>query len=223
MAREGVVRVVFLGPPGAGKGTQAKFLEGRYGACQVSTGDILRKAVQDCAPLGQRAAAYLDKGELVPDDVMLNLVAERLTEKDCDKGFILDGFPRTVVQAEGLEGILRSLGREVESVLCMQVPQGVIIERLSGRRSCKKCGSLYHAAFNPPRRQGLCDRCDGELFQRQDDREETIAARLHVFETHTAPLVDYYRKKGLLREINGVGSVEEIRGRVLQALGETAA
>lgn len=223
MAREGVVRVVFLGPPGAGKGTQAKFLEGRYGACQVSTGDILRKAVQDRTPLGQRAAAYLDKGELVPDDVMLNLVGERLTEKDCGKGFILDGFPRTVAQAEGLEGILRNLGWELDSVLCMQVPQGVIIERLSGRRSCKKCGSLYHAAFNPPRRQGLCDRCNGELFQRQDDREETIAARLHVFETQTAPLVDYYRKKGLLREINGVGSVEEIRGRVLQALGETAA
>ena len=217
------MRVVFLGPPGAGKGTQAKFLEEKYEACQVSTGDILRKAVRDRAPLGKKASEYLDKGELVPDDIMLKLVAERLREKDCQKGFILDGFPRTVAQAEGLEGILRNLGCGLDFVFCIQVPHGVIIQRLSGRRSCKKCGSLYHAVFNPPRREGFCDRCDGELYQRQDDLAETIAARLRVFETQTSPLVDYYRKKGLLKEINGVGSVEEIRARVFQALGEAAA
>lgn len=188
----------------------------------MSTGDILRKAVQDQTPLGKKAGQYLDKGELVPDDVVLGLVAERLRDKDCEKGFILDGFPRTVAQAEGLQRILGNLGRQLDSVLCIQLPQEVIIQRLSGRRSCKKCGSLYHTIFNPPRREGVCDRCDGELYQRQDDREETIAARLRVFDTQTAPLVDYYRKKGLLRQISGIGSVEEIRNRILEALGEAA-
>ncbi|MBI2986914.1 MAG: adenylate kinase [Deltaproteobacteria bacterium] len=213
------MRVVLLGPPGAGKGTQAKPLQEKYGICQVSTGDILRKAVREHAPLGKQAAEYLDRGELVPDDVMLKLVAERLQEKDCEKGFILDGFPRTVPQAEGLEQILRDLGSGLDFVLCIQLPQGVLIQRLSGRRTCKKCGGLYHILLNPPKREGLCDSCGGELYQRQDDREETIAARLRVFETQTAPLVDYYRMKGLLREINGVGSSEEIRSRVFQALG----
>lgn len=217
------MRVVFLGPPGAGKGTQAKFLQGKYGACQVSTGDILRKAVEDRTPLGKKAAQYLDRGELVPDDVMLNLVAERLREKDCEKGFILDGFPRTVTQAEGLEEILRDLGWELDSVLSIRLPQGVIIRRLAERRSCKKCGTLYHAIFNPSQREGLCDCCGGGLYQRQDDREETIAARLHVFESQTAPLIDYYRKKGLLKEIDGVGGIEEVRSRIFQALGEVAA
>ena len=218
-----VVRVVFLGPPGAGKGTQAKFLEKKYGACQVSTGDILRKAVHDRTAVGKKAAGYLEKGQLVPDEVMLNLVAKRLREKDCAKGFILDGFPRTVAQAEGLEGILGELGWKLDSVLCMQVPEGVIIQRLSGRRSCKKCGSLYHMVLNPPQREEFCDRCNGELYQRDDDREETIRARLHVFETQTVPLVHYYRKRGLLREIDGVGSVEEIRARVFRELEEGAA
>ena len=217
------MRVVFLGPPGAGKGTQAKFLEEKYGACQVSTGDILRKAVRDRTPLGKKASEYLDKGELVPDDIMLNLVAERLKERDCEKGFILDGFPRTVAQAEGLERILEDLGWGLDCVFCMQVPQGVIVQRLSGRRSCKKCGGLYHTVFNPPRKEGFCDRCDGELYQRQDDLEETVAARLRVFERQTSPLVSFYRKRGLLREINGVGSVEEIRSRVFQAVGEASA
>lgn len=217
------MRVVFLGPPGAGKGTQAKFLEEKYGACQVSTGDILRKAVRERTPLGKKASEYLDKGELVPDDIMLNLVAERLKERDCEKGFILDGFPRTVAQAEGLERILKDLGWDLDSVFCIQVSQGVIIQRLSGRRSCKKCGSLYHTVFNPPRKEGFCDRCDGDLYQRQDDLEETVAARLRVFERQTSPLVSFYRKRGLLKEINGVGSVEEIRSRVFQAVGEASA
>ena len=218
-----VVRVVFLGPPGAGKGTQAKFLEKKYGACQVSTGDILRKAVHDRTAVGKKAAGYLEKGQLVPDEVMLNLVAKRLREKDCAKGFILDGFPRTVAQAEGLEGILGELGWKLDSVLCMRVPQEMIIQRLSGRRSCKKCGSLYHMVLNPPQREEFCDCCNGELYQRDDDREETIGARLHVFETQTVPLVHYYRKRGLLREIDGVGSVEEIRARVFRELGKGAA
>ncbi len=217
------MRVVFLGPPGAGKGTQAKFLQEKYGACQVSTGDILRKAVQDRTPLGKKAAEYLDKGGLVPDDVVLNLVAERLQQKDCEKGFILDGFPRTVAQAEGLERILENLGWGLDAALCLELPQGVIIQRLSGRRNCRKCGGLYHTAWSPPRRDGVCDQCGGELYQRQDDREETVAARLRVFDAQTAPLVEYYRKRGLLRPINGEGRMEEIRARVFQALGEMTA
>ncbi|MFQ5902116.1 MAG: adenylate kinase [Candidatus Binatia bacterium] len=214
------MRVVFLGPPGAGKGTQTRFLEGKCGACPVSTGDILRKAVREQTPLGKKAAEYLDKGELVPDDVMVNLVAERLREEDCKRGFILDGFPRTIAQADGLEAVLRDMASGLECVFCIQVPKGVIIQRLAGRRTCRRCGTLYHVDFNPPSREGVCDRCHGDLYQREDDQEETIGARLRVYEVQTAPLIDYYRKKGLLREINGVGTVEEIRTHVLQALGE---
>lgn len=217
------MRVVFLGPPGAGKGTQAKFLQGRYEACQVSTGDILRQAVQDRTPLGKKAGEYLDNGKLVPDDVMLGLVAERLRKEDCKKGFILDGFPRTLAQAEGLGQILRDLGWELDAVLCIHVPREIIVQRLAGRRSCTQCGSLYHTVFNPSQREGICDRCEGKLHQRWDDREETVTARLRVFETQTAPLIDYYRKKSLLNEINGVGSVEEIRTRVFRALGGATA
>ena len=217
------MRVVFLGPPGAGKGTQAKFIEEKYGACQLSTGDILRKAVHDRTAVGKKAAGYLEKAQLVPDEVMLDLVAKRLREKDCAKGFILDGFPRTVAQAEGLEEILGQLGWKLDSVLCMRVPEEVLIQRLSGRRSCRKCGNMDHVVLSPPQREEFCDRCNGELYQRDDDREETIRTRLLVFETQTLPLVHYYRKRSLLREIDGVGSAEEIRNRVFLELEKGAA
>jgi adenylate kinase len=209
-----------LGPPGSGKGTQASFLEAKYGACVVATGDILRKAVREHTPLGKKAREYVEKGELVPDDVMIALVTGRLREEDCKEGFILDGFPRTVVQADGLEGILKKMGSSIDCVLCFQVPRDVIFQRLGGRRICKQCGHLYHMVFNPPKRKDLCDLCDGKLFQRKDDREETIAARLRVYEKQTAPLIDYYRRRGLLRVIDGVGSTEEIRSCVLDALGQ---
>jgi adenylate kinase len=214
------IRVVLLGPPGAGKGTQAKLLQEMFEACQVSTGDILRKAVAEKTPLGQEAASYINSGALVPDDVILKLVAERLKEKDCAKGFLLDGFPRTIAQADGLQQILKPLGLELDRVLSVQVPPRVIVERLSGRRTCKACGAMYHTAFGPSKKAGVCDKCGGDLRQRDDDREETIAARLKVYQNQTAPLVDYYREKGLLREIDGVGSVDEIRGRVNAALGD---
>lgn len=214
------MRVVFLGPPGSGKGTQASFLEAKYGACLVATGDILRKAVREQTPLGKKAREYVEKGELVPDDIMITLVTARLCEADCRKGFILDGFPRTVVQAGGLEAMLTKIGSSIDRVLCFRVPREVVFQRLGGRRTCKQCGYLYHLIFNPPKRKGLCDRCDGELFQREDDREETIAARLRVYEKQTTPLIDYYRRRGLLREIDGLGRVEEIRTRVLEALGQ---
>ncbi|HEV8344126.1 MAG TPA: adenylate kinase [Candidatus Binatia bacterium] len=214
------MRLVLLGPPGAGKGTQAKFLQQRYGACQVSTGEILRKAVAQRSALGQKAAQYLDKGELVPDKVMVNLVAERLQDVDCRTGFILDGFPRTIAQADGLEGILRKMGLSLDGVLYIGIPQEVIVQRLAGRRTCRHCGTLFHTKFNPPRRKNICDRCGGELYQREDDREETVRARLKVYETQTAPLVDYYRRKGLVKEVDGDGSVEGIRDRIFGILAE---
>lgn len=212
-------RVVLLGPPGAGKGTQAKLLEEKFSACQISTGDILRKAVAERTPLGREASEYINRGALVPDGVIVNLVAERLKEKDCEKGFILDGFPRTIPQATSLKAILNQRGIRLSAVLSVRVPHNVIIERLAGRRTCRNCGALSHVVFTPPKKEGVCDRCGGALYQRDDDREETIANRLKVYEDQTAPLVDYYRGQGLLREIDGVGDVDEIRARIIQALG----
>jgi len=194
-------------------------LEQEFGAVQISTGDILRKAVADQTPLGKQAGDYLKRGALVPDDVIIDLIAERLQQKDCAKGFLLDGFPRTIPQAESLDVILKKLALSLNCVLSVQVPREVIIERLAGRRTCKKCGALSHVVFEPPKQPGVCDRCGGELYQRDDDREETIANRLTVYEAQTAPLVDYYRRQGALREIDGVGSISEIRARVMTALG----
>jgi adenylate kinase len=215
-------RVVLLGPPGAGKGTQAKLLQEKLAGCQISTGDILRKAVAEQTPVGREAAQYVDKGALVPDDVIVKLVAERLKEKDCDEGFILDGFPRTIPQAEGLDRILGEMGIRLDRVLSIRVPQKIIIERLAGRRICKKCGALSHVALSPTRQAGVCDRCGGETYQRADDREETVAHRLKVYDSQTAPLVEYYRERALLREIDGVGPVDEIGARVAEALGDPA-
>jgi adenylate kinase len=216
------LHAVLLGPPGAGKGTQARLLGEKFEACQVSTGDILRKAVADQSPLGKEASDYIKRGALVPDSVIVNLVAERLKQKDCQQSFILDGFPRTIQQAQGLEKILRKMGLGLQSVLLVQVPHAVIVERLAGRRTCKNCGALYHLNFNSSTKEGTCDRCGGELLQRDDDREETISARLKVYENQTAPLIDYYRERGILREIDGVGSVEDIRRRLIQALEDQA-
>jgi adenylate kinase len=214
------LRVVLLGPPGAGKGTQAKFLQEQYGGCQVSTGDILRKAVAEQTPLGKEASGYISRGALVPDDLIVDLVAERLKEKDCARGFILDGFPRTIPQAQSLDEILKKMGIALNGVLSVQVPQKVIVERLAGRRTCRGCGALYHLAFDPPKTEAICDRCGSELVQRDDDREETIVARLKVYDTQTAPLIDYYRERNLLRSVDGVGTVDDIRNRIIQALGD---
>jgi adenylate kinase len=215
-------RVVLLGPPGAGKGTQAKLLQDKFGVCQISTGDILRKAVAEQTPLGKEASQYINRGALVPDSVIVDLVAARLQEKDCEKGFILDGFPRTIPQAKSLDAILKQRGIGLNSVLSVRVPQDVVIERLAGRRTCRSCGALSHVTFSPPKKAGICDRCGGELYQRDDDREETIAHRLKVYDDQTAPLLNYYRGQGLLREIGGVGTVDEIRARVTAALGDLA-
>jgi adenylate kinase len=214
------LRVVLLGPPGAGKGTQAKLLQEEFQACQVSTGDILRKAVAEQSQVGKEASEYINRGALVPDQVIVKLVAERLKDNDCRKGFILDGFPRTIPQAQSLEEILKKMGLALQRVLLVQLPPGLIIERLAGRRICRGCGAPYHRSFDPPKHEGVCDRCGGELLQRDDDREETVRARLDVYDAQTAPLIDYYRQRGILREIDGVGKVEDIQNRVIRALGD---
>ena len=213
------LRVVLLGPPGAGKGTQAKLLQERFEACQISTGDILRKAIAEQTPSGKQASEYVRKGELVPDSLIVDLVAERLKEKDCQRGFILDGFPRNISQAESLEAILNRMGMALDRVLAIQVPHSVIVERLAGRRTCKACGTLYHLTFDPPRAEGVCNRCGGDLYQRDDDREETVTARLKVYDSQTAPLLSYYRKRSMLSDIDGVGKADEIHSRIMQALG----
>ena len=212
------LRLVLLGPPGAGKGTQAKFVCERAQIPHISTGDILRKSVADQTPLGQKASQFITKGELVPDSLVLEMIAERLSENDCANGFILDGFPRTTPQAEGLKELLVKMDSPLDHVLFVNVPRETTIQRLGGRRTCAKCGALYHMVLNPPVRQDVCDRCSGALHQRDDDREETIAARLEVYERQTTPLIHYYRSRGLLREIDGVGGVEGIKKSVFQAL-----
>ena len=214
------LRLILLGPPGAGKGTQAKLLQEQFEACQISTGDILREAIAAKTPLGDEAAGYIRRGALVPDDVIIGLVADRLKAKDCENGFLLDGFPRTIGQAESLSEILKSRGLALDGVVAIQVPEKLLVERLSGRRTCKGCGALYHMVFDPPKTAAVCDRCGGELFQREDDREETIAARLKVYDTQTAPLVSFYRERGLLKAVDGVGSVSEIYDRIVKALGK---
>ena len=191
-----------------------------FGAVQISTGDILRKAVADQTPLGQQAAGFIQSGALVPDSVIVKLIAERLKEPDCGKGFLLDGFPRTIPQAEHLDEILKNLALNLNCVLSVQVPQDIIVERLAGRRTCRQCGALFHVVLSPPKVQGVCDRCGGETYQRDDDQEQTIAHRLEVYEKQTAPLARYYRERGLLRTIDGVGEIDHIRARVVEALGD---
>ncbi len=213
------MRLILLGPPGAGKGTQAKRLIERYGIPQISTGDILRAAVRDGTDLGKKAKQYMDAGKLVPDEVVIGIIEERLQEADCAKGFILDGFPRTVAQADALNRVLANLGQAIDHVVSIEVPDEELVERLTGRRTCRGCGAMYHVKFSPPKAQGVCDKCGGELYQRDDDREETIRARLKVYHEQTAPLVEYYEKAGLLRRIPGQGSVDEIYARIEGVLG----
>ncbi len=212
------MNLIFLGPPGSGKGTQAKMLVDKYGIPQISTGDILREAVKEGTPLGKEAKKYMDEGKLVPDEVVVGIVRERLKEPDCTKGFILDGFPRTIPQAEALDKTLREMGKGIDHVLSLEVDREELVRRLSGRRTCKRCGAMYHIIFDPPKKDGVCDRCGGELYQRDDDKEETIRERLRVYEEQTAPLIEYYRKKGLLRPIDGVGKIEEIFARIRETI-----
>lgn len=213
------MRLVLLGAPGAGKGTQAKKLIEKYGIPQISTGDLLRAAVSAGTPLGKEAKSYMDKGELVPDRVVLGMVEERLKQDDCKKGYILDGFPRNVSQADALDKMLSSLGMSLDAALSVDVPFDDLMKRLTGRRTCKSCGQMYNIYFNPPKKEGICDKCGGELFQRDDDKEETIKKRLEVYNSQTAPLIEYYSKKGILKSVSGTGSIDEIFNNICKLLG----
>jgi adenylate kinase len=212
------MNIVFLGPPGAGKGTQAKILIERYGIPQVSTGDMLREHRAKGTELGKKAQEYMDKGQLVPDEIILGMVKERLSQPDCQKGFILDGFPRTVAQAEALDKLLSEMGKKLDFALALIVPDELLVERLTGRRTCKNCGMMYHIKYKPPKVEGKCDVCGGELYQRPDDNEETVRNRLKVYHEQTAPLIEYYKNKGILREIDGSKSIEEITQQIISIL-----
>jgi len=212
------MNIVFLGPPGAGKGTQAKILIERYGIPQVSTGDMLREHRAKGTELGKKAQECMDKGQLVPDEIILGMVKERLSQPDCQKGFILDGFPRTVAQAEALDKLLSEMGKKLDFALALIVPDDLLVERLTGRRTCKSCGMMYHIKYKPPKVEGKCDVCEGELYQRPDDNEETVRNRLKVYHEQTAPLIEYYKNKGILREIDGSKSIEEITQQLISIL-----
>jgi len=212
------MKLILLGPPGAGKGTQAKMLTDEFAIPQISTGDILRAAVKDGTPLGVKAKSFMDAGGLVPDEVVIGIVAERLQQDDCTNGFILDGFPRTVAQADALQANLEKMGKNLDSVVALQVDAEALVERLTGRRTCKACGRGYHISFDPPVEQGRCDACGAELVQRDDDREETIRKRLDVYDEQTSPLINYYREAGLLVDLDGMLPIAEVQETLLAAL-----
>ncbi len=213
------MNIVFLGPPGAGKGTQAKKIAEKYGIPQISTGDMFREHLSKGTELGLKAKEYMDKGQLVPDEVVLGMVEERLKQPDCEKGFILDGFPRTVPQAEALDQLLEKMGKKIDYAICIDVPDEELVKRLTGRRTCKKCGMMYHVMFKPPKEEGKCDVCGGELYQRADDNEETVRNRLKVYHEQTEPIIQFYEKKGVLYRIDGMGSIDEIFERIVKLLG----
>lgn len=212
------MKLVLLGAPGAGKGTQAKKLIDKYKIPQISTGDILRKAVADGTPLGKEAKSYMDKGELVPDSVVIGLVKERLGQDDCKNGYILDGFPRNTSQAETLDKVLSEMKSPLDIALSVDVSKDDLMKRLTGRRTCKSCQQMYNIHFSPPKKEGVCDKCGGELYQRDDDKEATIKNRLDVYDKATAPLIDYYGKKGILKSVEGIGKIDEIFKKVVSIL-----
>jgi adenylate kinase len=212
--------VILFGPPGAGKGTQAQRLFSAYGMPQVSTGDILRRAVKDGTPLGLKAKPLMEAGKLVPDELVIGLVEERLKRPDCRDGFVLDGFPRTVAQAQALDTMLASLGRRIDHVLSLEVPLEVVVRRLSGRRSCPKDGRVYHVTEAPPQRPGVCDACQTPLAHRPDDQEEVVRARQVTYRRDTEPLKAFYAERGLLRPVDGTGTLDEVFGRIQAVLGK---
>jgi adenylate kinases len=212
------VRVVLVGPPGAGKGTQAQFIASHLSIPKISTGDIFRANVSGGTPLGKLAKEYMDRGDLVPDEVTVAMVRDRLSEDDAQEGFLLDGFPRNVPQAEILKKMLADWGLALDVVLELVVDDEEVIRRLAGRRTCRSCGKVWHVDFDPPSREGICDACGGELFQRDDDREDTIRHRLEVYQEQTAPLISYYADEGILVGVDATGPVEEVTQRAMAAL-----
>lgn len=217
------MRMIFLGAPGVGKGTQADLIASRYQVPKISTGDLLREGVAKQTPLGMKAKGYMDRGDLVPDAVVIGLVQEKLDAAECSSGFLLDGFPRTVAQADKLSELLAAKGLSLDNVVYFVLPQEEIVRRLSGRRNCSKCPAVYHIDSIPPKRDGVCDQCGAELVQRSDDRPETVQSRLTVYEQQTAPLIDYYKRKNLLSELDGSGSVETVQARLVALLSKPPA
>ncbi len=212
------MNLILLGPPGAGKGTQAQMIVERYHIPQISTGDILRAAVKEGTSLGKQAKTFMDRGQLVPDEVVIGIIDERLKASDCKTGFILDGFPRTTPQAEALQAILTKIGKSVDHVINIEVDSEELVRRLTGRRTCNNCGGMFHILFHPPKKEGVCDRCGGTLYQREDDGEETIRTRLKEYEKQTTPLIQYYQNKKLLRPIQGVGGQNQIFEQIIRVL-----
>jgi len=213
------MNLILLGPPGAGKGTQAKMLYAEFKIPQISTGDILREAARNGTELGKQAKPLMDAGKLVPDELVVGIVQERLKAPDCAHGFILDGFPRTIPQAEALDQALVKLGKKIDGVISLEVPEAKLVERISGRRSCPNDGSVYHVYQNPPKRAGFCDRCNAGLIQRDDDKEDKVKERLVAFARQTAPLKELYAKSSLLKTVDGVGTPEGIYAEIRKGLG----
>ncbi|RSK25567.1 adenylate kinase [Bacillus sp. HMF5848] len=213
------MNLVLMGLPGAGKGTQAERIVEEYGIPHISTGDMFRAAMKDETELGLKAKSFMDKGELVPDEVTIGIVQERLGKDDCSEGFLLDGFPRTPAQADALEGILVELGKKLDYVINIEVDDSILMERLTGRRICKNCGATYHLVFNPPSKEDTCDKCGGDLYQRADDNAETVANRLAVNLKQAQPLLDFYQERGYLRNINGQQHIDQVFADISNLLG----
>lgn len=213
------MKIVLLGPPGAGKGTQAKSISNRYSIPHISTGDIFRKNISENTPLGIEAKSYMDNGQLVPDEVTINMVKDRLQQDDCKNGYLLDGFPRTVHQAEVLDNFLTEREESIDTALLIEVPKEFILERMTGRRVCPSCGASYHIKFNPPANDGKCDLCGSDVIQRKDDTEETVKERLDVYENQTQPLIDFYKNKKQLSVVDGTQAINEVFESICKILG----
>ena len=213
------MRIILLGPPGAGKGTQAAGIVEKYNIPHISTGDIFRKNIKEGTELGKKAKGFIDQGLLVPDELTVGLVTDRISQPDCEKGFMLDGFPRSVAQAQHLDKYLKEVGISLDKVVNIEVDKDILVGRAVGRRICKSCGATYHVEFNPPKADGVCDVCGGELYQRADDNEETVSKRIQVYLDETKPLVDYYSKEGIIANINGEQSIDKVFADIVDALG----
>ena len=213
------MKIILLGAPGAGKGTQAAFICKQFGIPQISTGDMLREAVKAGSPMGTKAKGFMDAGKLVPDEVVVGIVEERIQKPDAQQGFMLDGFPRTTGQADSLEGMLKAKGRGIDHVVSIEVDNEELVLRLAGRRTCRKCGTPFHVEFKKPKQEGICDVCGGELYQRDDDQEVAIRQRLQTYAAQTQPLIAYYDQRKVLRPVDGKGSVDDIYARIKKALG----
>ncbi len=213
------MKLILLGPPGAGKGTQAESIKEAYNLIHISTGDIFRKNMKENTPLGVKAKEYVDKGQLVPDEITIAMVEDRLSQEDVREGFLLDGFPRSTSQAEALDDIMMELGSKIDKVINIEVDKNILVDRVVGRRICKECGATYHVRSNPPKQAGICDKCGGELYQRADDTEETVAKRINIYEEETLPLVEYYTEKGNLFTVDGTLGIDTVFGKIQKALG----